>query len=94
LGSLHVIGEVKNDLGGKYSYIWVPPSAGIYYVKATWPGDKDTEEAESDIVLLSVVEKGESASLHLVYVIFSVAVIGVVGAFYLLRRRVRLPHLR
>lgn len=81
-------------MGGKYSYIWMPPSAGIYYVKATWPGDKDTEETESDIVLLSVVEKGESDSLHLVYVIFSVAVIGVVGAFYLLRRRERLPHLR
>ncbi|MDH5769833.1 MAG: hypothetical protein OEZ25_00870 [Candidatus Bathyarchaeota archaeon] len=54
----------------------MPPSARTYYVKATLPGDNDTEEAESDIVLLSVVERGESDSLHLVYVIFSVAVIG------------------
>lgn len=91
---LDVLDTVKTDLGGEYSCIWTPPSAGTYYVKATWPGDKDTEEAESDIVLLSVVEKGDSDSLHLVYVIFSVAVIGVVGAFYLLRKRIRLPHLR
>lgn len=84
---LDVLDTVRTDLRGEYSYIWTPSSTGTYYVKATWPGDKDTEKAESDIVLLSVVEKDESESLHLVYVIFSVAVAGVVGAFYLLRRR-------
>ena len=91
---LDVWDKVKTDLGGGYSCIWTPPSAGTYYVKATWLGDRDTEGAESDIVLLSVVEKDGNDSLYLVYVIFTVAVIGVAGAFYLLRRSIRLPHLR
>jgi len=55
-GSLwSVLIKVMTDSNGRYSYIWSPPSAGTYSIRASWSGDADYAGADSNAYSLLVV---------------------------------------
>ena len=43
---------VITDDNSQYSHDWTPETAGTYEVKASWPGDANTLQAESDVASL------------------------------------------
>jgi hypothetical protein len=47
---------------GTYSYVWKPPTAGTYQVKAVWPGDANRKQSESPVQTLIVIEPTTSSS--------------------------------
>lgn len=42
------IGQVETLANGTYSYVWTPPSIGVYTFKANWTGDFDHKGSESE----------------------------------------------
>ena len=52
---LSVLVTVVTDSDGRYSYTWLPSSAGISSIRASWSGDADYAGADSSISTLIVV---------------------------------------
>lgn len=50
-----LLGTVLTDSEGRFSYVWIPESAGTYYIRASWSGDSDYAGADSDIHTLMVI---------------------------------------
>ncbi len=50
----------KSD--GTYSYVWKPPTTGMYQIKAVWPGDAIRKQSESPVQTLVVIEPTTSSS--------------------------------
>jgi len=53
--SWNVLITVETDSNGDYSYMWIPQSAGTYYVRASWSGDVDHLGSDSDVRAFTVV---------------------------------------
>ena len=56
--------EAQSD--GSYSHVWVPPNAGSYQIKASWPGDANRNGAQSPTRGLTVAAIAEQGLLALV----------------------------
>jgi hypothetical protein len=39
---------VPTNLEGRYAHTWMPPKAGNYTIRASWPGDENTNPAENE----------------------------------------------
>ena len=50
-----VLARVTTDSEGRYSYTWVPSSAGSYSVRASWSGDAEYAGADSNTCSLLVI---------------------------------------
>jgi hypothetical protein len=74
---------------GTYSYTWTPPKAGNYTIRASWPGDQNTNQAESEHKTVKVEAQPTEIVPYIVAGIVIVAII-VTAAIYLVK--IRKPH--
>jgi hypothetical protein len=51
-GTWSTLETVTTDENSQYSYAWTPETVGTYEVKASWPGDENTTQDESDVETL------------------------------------------
>ena len=78
-----VLSTVSCDSGGRYSYEWWPASSGLYFVRASWPGDVDHAGADSSVGSVRVV----SSSLVMLG-LAAVVLVAVALVVYAVSRRV------
>jgi len=57
------ITAVKTNDNSEYSYVWGPPTAGTFEIKANWTGDATTAGAESSPVPVTVNKAASSVSI-------------------------------
>ena len=50
-----ILGTIRSDTSGHYSYVWSPKYAKTYYIRASWSGDTDHAGAESNMHTLRVI---------------------------------------
>jgi len=60
-GTWNNLASGTTNSSGAYSYSWIVPSNGTYYLKVSWPGDDDHLGAESEAISL-IVKKAEELS--------------------------------
>ncbi len=80
-----VLGTVQTDSDGKFSFLWIPQSAGTCYLRASWSGTADYLGADSDTHTLTIIPFDSRFILMLS--IASATVILVVVIAVLLKRR-------
>jgi len=49
-----ILAAVVTDSVGRYAYVWTTTQAGTYELKACWPGDDETLEAESEAIIVNI----------------------------------------
>ena len=80
--------NVTTDGNSQYSFTWVPPSAAIYEVKASWEGDQNTYSSES---LTSTITVNEAPTGIPTYAIVAIAIVIIaaigVAVYYLRTKR-------
>jgi hypothetical protein len=79
----------STDNNGNFSHIWTPSKAGNYTIRASWPGDQNTHQAESEHKTVKVEAQPTEMVLYIVTGIITVAII-VAVAIYLVK--IRKPH--
>jgi cytochrome oxidase Cu insertion factor (SCO1/SenC/PrrC family) len=57
--------SVTSASDGNYSYGWTPDTAGLYQIKASWPGDAEYTGATSPTISLTVVGLSSQISCQL-----------------------------
>lgn len=57
--------SVTSALDGNYSYEWTPDAAGLYQIKASWPGDAEYTGAISPTISLTVAGLSSQISCQL-----------------------------
>ena len=58
----HTIAEVE-AVDGHYECEWAPPAAGVYFIRASWPGTDEYEGATSPAVRLTVTRRRVALTL-------------------------------
>ena len=53
-GNWSLLAVVATDEEGAYTYVWKPPEAGTYEIKAAWDGNENYLGAESNVVTIKV----------------------------------------
>jgi len=79
--SWNTMTAVTTDSEGCYSYTWTPPSAGTYYIKASWPGDYDHNGATSATVPVTFED------YTWLMIVAIVAIVGGVAVYFLKIRK-------
>jgi hypothetical protein len=74
------------DNNGNFSHVWMPPKAGNYTIRASWLGDQNTHQAESEHKTVKVEPQPTEMVLYIVTGIITVAII-VAAAIYLVKIR-------
>lgn len=82
--SWSVLNTVMTDTAGRYSYVWEPNSAGLFYIRASWSGDSEYVGADSNIHTLTII-----STYWLLLGITAIVLIGVVIVMVLLTRQAR-----
>lgn len=54
---------VRTNDNSQFKYVWTPPSAGTYQIKANWTGDTNSLPAESSIVAIIVNKIGSTLTI-------------------------------
>ena len=54
-GTWSILTAATTDENSEYSHVWIPSKTGTYELKASWPGDVNTQPAESLIVTIDVI---------------------------------------
>jgi hypothetical protein len=88
------IASVQTDEYSKYSYSWTADTTGEHEFYAVWDGDEETKMAQSLIRKIMITETGQTAAAGLDYlyiVIGVVALIIIILAVYVVRKRRRQP---
>lgn len=78
--SWNTLTTVTTDSEGSYSYAWMPPSAGTYYIRASWPGDHDHDRDTSTTISVTFED-------YTWLITLAVCVIVVVSVGYLMKKR-------
>ena len=80
---------IKTDDNGNHIYHWKTEKEGKYELRAIWPGDQNTHQAESEHKTVKVEAQPTEMALYIVTGIITVAII-VAVAIYL--AKIRKPH--
>lgn len=80
-----VLGTDQTDSDGKFSFLWIPKSAGTYYIRASWSGTADYVGTDSDIHTLTIIPV--DSRFILMISIASATIILVVVIVAVLKRR-------
>ena len=79
---------VTTDDNSQYSYIWTPPAATTYEVKASWEGDENTKPNESVTSTVTVNEAPTGIPLYLIAAVGAIIIIAsCIAAYYLIRKK-------
>jgi len=83
------LATVQTDTLGQYTHLWRPDKAGIYELRAIWPGDQNTHQAESEHKTVKVEAQPTEMALYIVTGIITVAIIVAVA---ICLAKIRKPH--
>jgi hypothetical protein len=79
---------VQTDSQGQYTYLWKPDKVGTCELKASWPGDQNTRQAESETKTVKV----EAQPTETVpYIVAGLATIAIILAAAIYFARIRKP---
>jgi len=70
---LIIIKSTDND--GNFTYMWTPPKAGNYTIRASWPGDQNTNPSKSEV---KIEVEARSTGQEPFYIVGAAAVIIIV----------------
>lgn len=81
---LHV---VKTNSEGKFHYTWLKPEIGDYELRAYWAGDEATEEAYSDVIVVSIVETMPTGiTAYTPYIVAGVVAIIIIAVIFYFKK--------
>jgi hypothetical protein len=74
------VGEALSGSDGKFRFLWTPTNAGVYWVKAHFPGDLTYNGCDSQTIKVEVItpEQKQQEQMQF-YTTLGVVIAGVVG---------------
>ena len=82
-----ILETVLSDSNGHYSYVWNPNSAKIYYISASWSGDTDHVDANSNIQTLIMIP------INWILITIMIVSVTIAIVIFAVSRRSRIPQM-